>query len=53
MTYSQKDKDISQKLRNDEINELREYCKESGFTPEQTEIFIKNSLASIYPEEDE
>ena len=42
------EKDISKKLLEYEKAELGEYCKQQGFTKEQTETFIKNSIKSMY-----
>lgn len=38
------DKNWEEKLNQAEKEELEEYCKEQGFSEQQTEIFIKNSL---------
>lgn len=37
-------KDIEKKLLEHEKEELEEYCKEQGFTKEETEVFVKNSI---------
>lgn len=52
MTYCYDDKDTSKKLRAAETEELRDYCEAQGFTPEQTALFIKNSLKRLYPDEE-
>lgn len=49
--FHHNDKDVAQKLKRAETEELIEYCKEQGYSAEQTEQFVKNSLASIYPED--
>lgn len=36
--------ELHQKLTEGYINELEDYCKSKGYTKEQTELFIKNSL---------
>lgn len=51
MTFSVGTKDIKDKLKQLEREELEEYCRENGYTKEQTEQFVKNSLARIYPDE--
>lgn len=33
-------------LRDYEIEDLKDYCKEQGYSDEQTKIFIENSLKS-------
>lgn len=51
MTFRYNAKNIDEELRQHEIEELLDYCNEQGFSEEQTEIFVKNSLARIYPDE--
>lgn len=46
MIFHHDAKNIKEKLREEEKAELETYCKEQGFTKEQTEIFVKNSLAN-------
>lgn len=46
MLLSRNENNIGEKLKQAYIEELREYCKEQGFTAEQTETFIENSLKS-------
>ena len=45
MLFHYEEKNISKKLREAETAELEAYCKQQGYTKEQTEAFIKNSLA--------
>lgn len=45
-----KKEDIPKLLRKHEKEELLDYCKEQGYTEEETKIFIENSLASLYHE---
>jgi hypothetical protein len=51
MTFSVGIKDTREKLKQLEREELEDYCREQGFTKEQTELFVKNSLANAYPED--
>ena len=44
---------IAEMLKQHEIDELTEYCKEQGFTAEQTEIFVRNSIARLFDEDEE
>ncbi len=50
MIYNHTEKDIRIKLKDAEINALRQYCAAQGFTEEETVIFIKNSLAWLFDE---
>lgn len=51
MTFPVGSKDAREKLKQLEKEELEDYCRERGFTKEQTELFVKNSLANTYPED--
>lgn len=51
MTFSAGSKDIKEKLKQLEQEELEDFCRVQGFTEEQTSMFVKNSLAHIYPED--
>ena len=53
MTFRYNDKNIPEKLKSAEEEELSEYCKAQGFSDEQTRMFVQNSLAKMYPEDDE
>lgn len=44
MLFSPFDKDWERKLEEAEIEDLKEYCKQQGFTKEQTKIFVENSM---------
>lgn len=48
MNFKYNDKRIPEKLKKFEEEELIEYCKTQGFSEEQTEIFVKNSLDNLY-----
>lgn len=51
MIYHYDDKDISRKVKAAEVEDLKAYCEAQGFTPEQTELFIKNSIERLYSDE--
>lgn len=48
MTFYHGTENIIDKLKQNEIDELVEYCEDQGFTKEQTELFVKNSLARLF-----
>ena len=51
MIFSVGSKDTKEKLKRLEQEELEDFCREQGYTEEQTRVFVKNSLANTYPEE--
>ena len=53
MIFHSSENNIPQKLKQHEIDELIEYCKEHGFSEEQTEIFVRNSVARLFSENEE
>ncbi len=53
MIFDPKDKDWKEKLKRAEKEELEAYCKEQGFTKEETAVFVKNSTDNLYNGEDD
>lgn len=53
MIFVSTDKGRKEKLRQAEREELEAYCKEQGFTAEQTKIFVDNSMKHLYQDDDE
>lgn len=51
MTFLVGTKDIKGKTQRMEREELEEYCKEQGYTPEQTKQFVENSMAKMHTDE--
>lgn len=51
MIFSVESKDTREKLKQLEREELEDYCREQGFTKEQTELFVKNSIDNTYPQD--
>lgn len=51
MMFSVGSKDTKEKLKRSEQEELEDYCREQGYTKEQTRVFVENSLANTYPED--
>jgi hypothetical protein len=47
MTFDAKEKHVTEKLREFEIADLEEYCKQHGIKGLQKEKFIENSMKSI------
>jgi hypothetical protein len=47
MTFDAKEKPVTKKLREFEIADLEEYCKQHGINGLQKEKFIENSMKSI------
>lgn len=52
MIFWSTDKDWREKLKQAEQEELEAYCKEQGFTAEQTKVFIENSIKHLYQDDE-
>lgn len=46
MLFWPDEKDVEEKLLKHEVDELREYAEKQVFTKEQTETFVRNSIAN-------
>ena len=51
MIFDPNQKEWSDKLKKFEIEELKAFCKEQGFTEAETEEFVKNSIKRLYEED--
>jgi hypothetical protein len=47
MTFKESEKGVTKKLREFEMADLEEYCKQHGIKGLQKEKFIENSMKSI------
>lgn len=51
MTFFPEDKNVSSKVKAAEKKTAQDYCKERGYTEEETKIFVENFLRRLYAEE--
>lgn len=51
--FSRDTEDLGEKLKQIEREELEDYCKEQGFTPDETAIFVKNSISRLFDDDSE
>lgn len=47
MMFDKNTPDLTNKLRDEKIQELKEYCESQGFSEKETEVFVKNSLEDL------
>ena len=47
MTFKESEKNVTEKLREFEKEDLEEYCRKNNIKGSQKEIFIANSMNSI------
>lgn len=45
------EKNFKEIIKQHEIEELKEFCEDQGFTPEQTKAFIERSMKKRYDDE--
>ena len=48
MMFDKNTPDLTNNLKHEDAQELKEYCELQGFTEKETEVFVKNSLEKLY-----